>query len=92
MIDRAELEVRIKYSRVVSDATPIADWIDAQIAAAVAAAVASLSAGAMQPVKRELTDAECDALRRAMWDSIGNADNSNKAIRNWYAGLQEQSK
>jgi len=43
-------------------------------------------------VKRELTDVECDSLRRAMWDSIGNADNSNAAIRNWYAALQEQSK
>jgi len=132
MIDRAESEVRIKYSRVVSDATPIADWIDAQISAAVAAEreatrkqtdysialqraiefycsgqyiskeVSELCphhAGLLVKIRargdcspRVLSGAECDSLRRAMWDSIGNANNSDAAIRKWYAGLQEQSK
>ena len=41
---------------------------------------------------RVLSNDECAELRGALWNCMYSTINSNKAIRKWYAALQEQSR
>ena len=89
MIDREALKnVLCGESHSLNAVDAIADWIDSQISAAVAA-------------ERELTDADCDAFPFESYavtsactiDEVRKQRNVDyAAIRKWYAALQEQSK